>query len=122
MQVMLTPWPSSIEYIRAGSWRPLAVTTATRSESAATSQCRRLVPGYEASAGTASGAATRPRRHRREAQPGGQCRPAEPRLKARLATWAAFCSRALAADFGGSSADETAKWAKVVKFSGAKPD
>ena len=62
VQVMFAPMPTSIEYIRAGKLRALAVTTATRSEALPDiPTVGEFVPGYEASAGMAS---ARPRTRR----------------------------------------------------------
>ena len=47
---------------------------------------------------------------------------AEPKAKARLADLGASLLAGSPADFGKLVADETEKWGKVVKFSGAKPD
>ena len=47
---------------------------------------------------------------------------ADPKMKARLADLGGMVLAGSAADFGKLIADETKKWAKVVKFSGAKPD
>jgi tripartite-type tricarboxylate transporter receptor subunit TctC len=47
---------------------------------------------------------------------------ADPKLKARLADLGAEPMSMKPAEFGKLIADETEKWAKVVKFSGAKPD
>ena len=50
VQVFFDPIPSSIEYIRAGKLRPLAVTTASRSEVLPDiSTIGEFLPGYEAS-------------------------------------------------------------------------
>jgi len=47
---------------------------------------------------------------------------ADPKTKARLAELGGTPLAGSAADFGRLIADETAKWAKVVKFAGIKPE
>ena len=47
---------------------------------------------------------------------------ADPKIKARLAELGATALPGSPADFGKLITEETEKWAKVVKFSGAKPD
>jgi tripartite-type tricarboxylate transporter receptor subunit TctC len=47
---------------------------------------------------------------------------ADPRIKARLADMGSMALSGSPADFRKLIADETEKWAKVVKFAGAKPD
>jgi tripartite-type tricarboxylate transporter receptor subunit TctC len=47
---------------------------------------------------------------------------ADPKMKSRLTDLGSTVLPGSPADFGKLIADETAKWAKVVKFSGAKPD
>ena len=47
---------------------------------------------------------------------------ADPKIKARLAEWGATALPGSPADFGKLSADETEKWAKVVKFAGIKAE
>src|SRR4051812_40553076 len=54
VQVLFNPLPSTIEYIRAGTLRALAVTAATRSEVLPDiPTVSEFVPGYEASTGSA---------------------------------------------------------------------
>jgi tripartite-type tricarboxylate transporter receptor subunit TctC len=47
---------------------------------------------------------------------------ADPKIKARVADMGGTVLAGSPADFGKLIADETEKWGKVVKFSGAKPD
>ena len=124
VQVAFDPMPSSIEYIRAGKLRPLAVTTAERSQALPDlPTVGDFVAGYEASSWYGIGA---PRgtpaeiieRLNREINAG----LADPKLKARLADLGAMPLTTTAAAFGQFIVDETEKWPKVVKFSGAKPD
>jgi tripartite-type tricarboxylate transporter receptor subunit TctC len=124
VQVMFDNMPSSIEHIRTGKLRPLAVTTAMRSEALPdTPTLAEFLPGYEASAwfGLVAPKGTPAEivdRLNQEINAG----LADPRLKARLADLGGTLIAASPADFGKLIADETEKWAKVVKFSGAKPD
>ena len=124
VQVAFDPMPSSIEYIRAGKLRPLAVTTAERSQALPDlPTVGDFVAGYEASSWYGIGA---PRgtpaeiieRLNREINAG----LADPKLKARLADLGAMPLTTTATAFGQFIVDETEKWAKVVKFSGAKAD
>jgi tripartite-type tricarboxylate transporter receptor subunit TctC len=124
VQVAFDPMPSSIEYIRAGKLRPLAVTTAQRSLTLSDlPTVGDFVPGYEASSWYGVGA---PRgapadiieRLNREINAG----LADAKLKARLNDLGGMPLVGSAVAFGQFIADETEKWAKVVKFSGAKPD
>ena len=122
VQVIFIATPGSIEYIRAGKLRALAVTTATRAEALPDiPTVAEFVPGYEASAWFGIGAPrTRPPRSS-TGSTGRSMRPSPtPTMKARLADWVARCFPGSPADFGRLIAEETEKWAKVVKFSGAQ--
>jgi tripartite-type tricarboxylate transporter receptor subunit TctC len=124
VQVMFDNIPTSIEYIRAGKLRPLAVTGAMRSELLPeVPTVADFVPGYEASAWYGIGA---PRNTPAEiiSKLNSEIKVivADPEFTARMAAVGATVLRGSAAEFGKFVADETVKWAKVVKFAGIKPD
>ncbi len=124
VQVVFATVGSSIQYIRAGQLRPLAITTATRSDALPeVPPLADVLPGYEASSWN------------------GLCAPkgtsteiietlnkevntalADPKIKARFADLGAPPIVGSPAEFGKIIAADTEKWAKVVKFSGAKPN
>jgi tripartite-type tricarboxylate transporter receptor subunit TctC len=124
VQVMFDLMPSSIELIRAGKLRALAVTTATRSPALPdVPTVGEFVPGYEASTWQGIGAPKDTpietvERLNREINAG----LADPRIKARLADTGAAPFVGAPGDFGKFMANETEKWAKVVKFAGIKPE
>jgi len=124
VQVMFDNVPTSIEFIRAGKLRALAVTTATRSEVLPDlPTVADFVPGYEASAGYGVGVPKgTPDDIIDKLNKEINAILAEPKPKARLADLGASLLAGSSADFGKLVADETEKWGKVVKFSGAKPD
>jgi tripartite-type tricarboxylate transporter receptor subunit TctC len=123
-QVMFEPMSAAIAPIRSGQLRALAVTTTTRSRALPDVPAMAdAVPGYEASAVTGIGA---PR-----STPAGiidtlnaaiNAAFADPLMSARLADTGGSALAGSPAEFGKLLAEETEKWAKVVKFSGAKPD
>jgi tripartite-type tricarboxylate transporter receptor subunit TctC len=124
VQVLFDNLPSSIEYIRAGRLRALAVTTATRSAALPdVPTVADTVPGYEASAwfglGAPKGTPAEVIGKLNQAVNAGL---ADPKLKARLEDLGGMMLAGGAADFGKIIVAETEKWAKVVKFSGARPD
>ena len=124
VQVLFDPVSSSTEYIRAGKLRALAVTTATRSEALPDiPTVADFVPGYEASAFFGVGAPKNTpadiiEKLNKEINAG----LADPKLKARLADLGGTVIAGSPADFGRLLADETEKWAKVVKLAGMKPE
>ena len=124
VQVMFDNVPTSIEFIRAGKLRALAVTTATRSEVLPDlPTVADFVPGYEASAWYGVGVPKgTPEDIIDKLNKEINAILAEPKAKARLADLGASLLAGSPADFGKLVADETEKWGKVVKFSGAKPD
>jgi tripartite-type tricarboxylate transporter receptor subunit TctC len=124
VQIMFDAIPSSIEYIRGGKLRALAVTTATRSEVLPDiPSVSDFVPGYEVSSWFGFGAPkSTPTEIVFRLNKETSAALADPKLKARLADLGGVALAGSPADFGKFIADETEKWAKVVEFSGAKPD
>jgi tripartite-type tricarboxylate transporter receptor subunit TctC len=124
VQVYFGTLPGSIEYIRAGKVRPLAITSATRSEALLdVPTVSEFVPGYEASFWYGIGA---PRntpvevieKLNKEINSG----LADPKMKARLADFGGTPLVGSPADFGKLIADETEKWGKVVRAANVKPE
>jgi tripartite-type tricarboxylate transporter receptor subunit TctC len=124
VQVMFGVLPSSIEHIRAGRLRALAVTTATRSEVLPDiPTVGEFVPGYEASAVYGLGAPKdTPAEIVDKLNTEINTALIDPKIRARLADLGGAPLAGSPGDFGKLIAKETEKWAKVVKFSGAKPD
>ena len=124
VQVAFASMPSSIEFIRAGRLRALAVTTATRSEVLPdVPTVGEFVPGYEASAWYGIGAPkATPAEIVDKLNKEINAALADPKMKARLADLGGTPFLGSPADFGKLIADDTEKWGKVVKFSGAKAD
>jgi tripartite-type tricarboxylate transporter receptor subunit TctC len=124
IQVVFNPVPESMEHIKAGKLRPLAVTTATRSEVLPdVPTLGDFVPGYEASAVQGMGApkstpAEIVDKLNKEINAG----LADPKLKARFADLGAAVFPVSPAAFSQFMAEETEKWGKVIRFSGAKAD
>ncbi|MEA2636301.1 MAG: hypothetical protein QOH92_3068 [Chloroflexota bacterium] len=124
VQVLFDNMPSSIEYLKVGKLRPLAVTTATRSDALpGVPTVAETVPGYEASAWFGLGAPKgTPAEIVDKLNAAVNAGLADPKLKARLADLGGTMLVGPPAEFGKLIAEETEKWAKVVKFSGARPD
>ena len=124
VQVMFDNVPTSLEHIRSGKLRPLAVTTSMRSEVLPDVPTMvDFVPGYESSAwyGVAVPKGTPPEiidMLNRAINAG----LADPKLKARFAELSAAVLPGSPDAFGKLLVDETEKWAKVVKFSGTSAD
>jgi tripartite-type tricarboxylate transporter receptor subunit TctC len=124
VQVMFDNMASSIELIKAGRLRPLAVTTTARSEVLPDiPTISDFVPGYEAGGWNGIGAPKNsPKEIIEKLNREINTALADPSLKAQLAALGNTAVTGSPADFGKLIAEDTEKWAKVVKFSGAKPD
>jgi tripartite-type tricarboxylate transporter receptor subunit TctC len=125
IQVMFDSAPASLQVIKAGKLKPLAVTTATRFDGLPDLPVLAdFVPGYESSAiyGLVAPKATPADvvdRLNREINAG----LADPKLKGRLTTDLGGAVLSLSpAEFGKFIADETDKWAKVIKAAGIKAE
>jgi tripartite-type tricarboxylate transporter receptor subunit TctC len=123
VQVTFNPLPASVGFLRAGKLRALAVTTTTRSQIFPNIPCvSDFVPGYEASVWYGVGA---PKDtpvaiiERLNKEINGAL--ADPKIKSRLAALGGMELPGSPADFGKLIAEETAKWSKVVKFAGIRP-
>jgi tripartite-type tricarboxylate transporter receptor subunit TctC len=124
VQVTFGTTASTLEYVRAGTLRALAVTTAARSEALPElPTIAEFVPGYEASAwfGAGAPAGTPPEIITKLNADINACL-ADPKLQARIADLGGIAIMATPADFAKLIAEETEKWAKVVRFSGAKAE
>jgi len=124
VQVMFEPMSASIGPVRAGKLRALAVTTATRSEALPDIPAvGEFVPGYEASqfqglVAPKNTLADIVDKLNREINAG----LADPKLKARFADLGLTVFPGSPADFGKLIADETEKWAKVIRAANIKPE
>ena len=123
-QLMFENVPTSLEFIKAGKIRPLAVTSTTRSEVLPDlPTVADYVPGYEANAwygivapkGTPADIVERLNREINAIL-------GDPAVKSRLGDLGASLLPGSPGDFGKLIADETEKWAKVIKFASIKAE
>jgi tripartite-type tricarboxylate transporter receptor subunit TctC len=124
VQVLFASTVSSIEYVKTGRLRALAVTTATRSDALPDiPTVGEFVPGYEASAWFGIGAPKNtPSQIVDKLNEAINAGLGDPKMKARLADLGGTPLVGSPAEFGKFIADETEKWGKVVKFVGIKAD
>jgi tripartite-type tricarboxylate transporter receptor subunit TctC len=124
MQVMFDTLPASIEIVRAGKLRPLAVTSAKRLEVLPNVPAMAdFLPGYEAVGwqgmavpkGTPGEIVERLNKEINAAL-------ADAKIKAQLANLGAVAMPMTVAEFDRLIAAEIEKWAKVIKFAGIKPE
>jgi tripartite-type tricarboxylate transporter receptor subunit TctC len=124
VQMMFSPLSSSIEYVKGGKLRALAVTTAARSEVLPdVPTVGEFVPGYQASGWFGIGAPSKTPvgivdRLNREINAG----LADPKLKARFADIGAAVFVGSPSDFAKHIAAETEKWGKVVRAANIRAD
>jgi tripartite-type tricarboxylate transporter receptor subunit TctC len=124
VQIMFDNLASSLTYVRAGKLRPLAVTTAQRSPALPeVPTVGEFVPGFEASGQFGIGAPKATptaliERLNREIDAGLD----DPDMRARVTDLGGTIITGSPADFAKLIGEDTEKWAKVVKFSGAKPE
>jgi len=123
VQVLFEPLPPSIQHIKSGKLRALAVTTAARSEALPeVPTVAEFVPGYEARGwnGVCAPRNT-PVDIVRKLNNAVNAALADAKLKARLADLGATPLGGAPSDFGTLIAEETAKWGKVIRASNIKP-
>jgi tripartite-type tricarboxylate transporter receptor subunit TctC len=124
VQVVFGGAPESIEFIRAGKLRPLAVTTATRSDALPdVPTVGEFVTGYEASGWYGIGAPKRTSAEvidklNKEINAG----LADPMMKAHLADLGGAGMPMTPAGFGRLIAEETEKWGKVIRAANIKAE
>jgi tripartite-type tricarboxylate transporter receptor subunit TctC len=120
--VMFDTLATSIEHIRAGKLRALAVTSATRSEVLPDiPTVGEFVPGFEATGWQGVGASRNtPAAIIDKLNTEINAGLADPRMKARIVDFGYTVFASSPAEFHTFIAAYTEKWANVIKFSGAK--
>jgi tripartite-type tricarboxylate transporter receptor subunit TctC len=124
VQVLFDNLPTSLEYIRSGKVRPLAVTTATRSDSLPDlPTISEFVPGYEVSSWFGIGLSRNTSTEIVDKlNTEISAALADPNIKARVVELGSTVLLGSPADFGKLIAEETAKWAKVIRAANIKPE
>ncbi len=123
VQVVFATAGSAISYVRSGTLRALAVTSATRMDVLPdVPALAETLPTYEATSWAGFGApAGTPVAIIDKLNRETNAALAEPKLKAQLANLGATVMTGSPADFGKFIASEIDKWGKVIKFAGIKP-
>jgi tripartite-type tricarboxylate transporter receptor subunit TctC len=124
IHVMFGPMPASMEFIKTGRLRALAVTTLERWGALPDlPTIAEFLPGFEASTfyGVGAGSNT-PAEIVRTLNSEINLALADPTMKARFLALGGAVIPGSPADFGGIVAEETEKWAKVVKFAGVRAE
>ena len=116
--------PESIEQIRSGKLRALAVTTATRLDVLPDiPTLNEFVPGYEASAFWGIGAPkATPAEIVDKVNKEINAALADPKMKTRLVDFGGTMLSGSPADFGKLIADDTEKWRKVIRAANIKAE
>src|SRR5262249_19433093 len=124
LQVMFASMSSAVVHARAGTLRPLAVTTAMRSDALPdVPALGEFLPGYEASYRGGIGAPRNtPRGIIDKLNQELTSALTDPKIKARLEEVGGTPLVGWPADFGKLIEEETEKWAKVIRFAGIKPE
>ena len=124
VQVAFDNLPSSIEYIRAGRLRPLAVTTAMRLDALPdVPALSETLPGYAATSWIGVGApADTPADIIALLNNEINAGLLDPQIKAKLANLSAVALAGSPAGFGKLIADDVAKWTRVVRVADIKPE
>jgi tripartite-type tricarboxylate transporter receptor subunit TctC len=124
LQVMFDPLPSSIQYIRAGKLRPLAVTTGTRLDVLPnTPTIAEFLPGYEATTwGGLVAPKNTPTQIIQKLNKEINAALADETIKRRLNDLGAEALAGSSADFGTLIAHEAEKWGKVIRAANIKPE
>ena len=124
VQVVFASPSISIEHIRAGKLRALAVTTATRSAALPdVPTVGDFLPGFEASVWLGIGAPKNtPAEIIEKLNKEVNAALADPKMKARLADLGSTVLGGSPSDFGTLIADETEKWGKVIRAANIKAE
>jgi tripartite-type tricarboxylate transporter receptor subunit TctC len=124
VQVMFEPTISTVQYVKSGKLRALAVTSATRSELLPdVPTVAEFVPGYEATQWYGIGAPRNtPADVIAKLNKDINATLADPKLNGRLTDLGGIVTSMTPAEFAKLIADETEKWAKVIRAANIKPE